>query len=590
MTLRIGNRARIVLAWLSTLAPAALIAVLIAGNAVDTLFMDDWDLVGTTLIEARSGRLGLSQLFAQHNESRPLVPRLLFLAIGSVARGDTRWLLLLSFALACLVSFSVFKLARATLTASLPQIAGLTFVANLLIFTPKQAEIWLWCSYVGLEPVACLAASLALLQSGLGSWKRFAGSAVLCTVATFSYANGLSTWVLVAPVLALALGRRWLIAWTAGFLSNALLYFHGYLQPPGLPLSAAPLSDGFAPLLLGHYVLAFLGASLAVNRPVLATTVGAILSALFVLASLYGLRHAHDVSLRRRLLPWLSIGAYSILGALAAAVGRSRFGAEHAMANRYIPFSLYLGLALVFAVPIVLQHARADGWARGRWRLASVSVAAALVLGLGLHAASAVVGVGELIWEGRMLRYGQELPAVHPRPAGPALPRGLGVPGPAVRGVTGSRARPAGVPSPRPDRDLAAAGHPAAWTLGANARLLRAVPEEGRALRRQGMGGPANGATARGRRRPRRPKAERRLGALGVRTGPVAEAGHRESARCGVSRFRLAGRTGESRPAPGSEGQCLGSRRADRASRPPRGCLPRWRPPGARGAPVWRHR
>ena len=407
MALRIGSRTRIVLTWLSTLAPAALIAVLVAGNAVDTLYMDDWDLVGTTLIEARSGRLGLSQLVAQHNESRPLVPRLLFLAIGSAARGDTRWLLLLSFTLACLVSYSVFRLARATLTASLPQIAGLTFVANLLIFTPKQAEIWLWCSYVGLEPIACLAASLALLQTSLGSWKKFAGSAVLCTAATFSYANGLSTWLLVAPVLALAVGRRWLIGWMAGFLASAVLYFHGYVQPSGLPLSAAPLSDGFAPLLLGHYVLAFLGASLGVNRPLLATTVGAILSALFVLASLYGLRHAHDESLRRRLLPWLSIGAYSILSALAAAVGRSRFGAEHAMANRYIPFSLYLGLALVFAVPIVLQHARADGWARGRWRLARLAVSAGLVIGLGLHGASAVVGAGELIREGRMLRYGR---------------------------------------------------------------------------------------------------------------------------------------------------------------------------------------
>jgi hypothetical protein len=111
--------------------------------------MDDWDLIGGTLLRARSGQLDIEHIFAQHNESRPLFPRLLFLAVGTVARGQTGWFLLIGFSLACLVSWSVFHLARATITANPSPLWGLTFLANLLIFTPKQAETWLWSSYLG---------------------------------------------------------------------------------------------------------------------------------------------------------------------------------------------------------------------------------------------------------------------------------------------------------------------------------------------------------------------------------------------------------------------------------------------------------
>jgi hypothetical protein len=404
MTLTIRGWSKLGWLWLATLPPAILVATLVARNAVDTLFMDDWSMVGNTLIRAGSADLGIKDLIAQHNESRPLFPKLLFLGVGLLAEGETRWCLLVSPMLACLVSYSVLFLARATVAAKPWHLWSLTFLANLLIFTPKQGEAWLWSSYLGLEPIACLAVSLAVLHSSLSPTKRLAISAALCTIATFSYANGLSTWLLVAPVVALAFGPWRLGWWTIGLALNASVFFHGYVKPPQHP----PLLEGLRPLRLSQYVLAFLGAPLGLNEVALASAVGAFFVVLLVLVAAYLLIHAHDAELRRRLMPWLSIGGYALVSALAAGVGRSPFGIGQALVNRYISFSLYLGLALLFLISIVLSHARANGLlSPTALRVVHGFVAVCLAGCLVLQANAGVLGAHEIVQEGRMLRYGK---------------------------------------------------------------------------------------------------------------------------------------------------------------------------------------
>jgi hypothetical protein len=273
-------RRRLALLWLATLTPAVLIAILIAQNAVDLPHMDDWSLSSGTLILARTGCLGWSSLIAQHNESRPLFPRLVFLTLGTLSRGDVRWQLWFNFALACAVSYCVFRLAEKTVTAAPWPLLGLTFLANLLIFTPKQAETWLWSTYVGLEPIACLCAALALLLSDLGGRRKLVLPGALCTVATFSYANGLSTWLVAAPLVTVVLGRRAFAWWGLGLPLNAAAYFYGYTRPGHHPR----LVEGLQPVRLAHYQLAFAGSPWGIDRLSVATVIGAVLLACFASA------------------------------------------------------------------------------------------------------------------------------------------------------------------------------------------------------------------------------------------------------------------------------------------------------------------
>jgi hypothetical protein len=386
----------------ATLFPAVLIADLIVDNAVDMPSMDDWGIVSNTLIRARLGVLDWEYLFQQHNESRPLFPRLLFLVISLVARGDTRWLLVVSFVLACAVSYSVFSLGKSTLTTRAWPLWGMGVLANLLIFTPNAT--WLMGSYLGLVPIACLTVSAVVLRSDLGTAKRFALSGVLCLIGTFSYANGLTTWLLAAPIVACSLGRRWLGGWALAFLVSAGLYFQGYVRPGNHP----PLLDGLDPLRLGHFVLVFWGGPLGLNRAPIAAGVGTLLIGLFAAVGLYLVAQWRRQELRRRVMPWLSIGAYAVLSGLTVGVGRSSWGVHIALANKYAAFSLYLAVALTFVVPIVLEDVRVRGLLSVR-RLRVV-----YVLGVGclagcliLHAVSAGVGIQETVWTGRMLRYGK---------------------------------------------------------------------------------------------------------------------------------------------------------------------------------------
>jgi hypothetical protein len=230
---------------------------------------------------------------------------------------------------------------------------------------------------------------------------RVATAAVLCLAANYSYSNGMFTWVLAGPVVATTTSLRWLAPWVLGFLLNAAAYFRGYVQPPDL-------MSGLDPVRLAHYFLAFLGAPLGVNRLAVATTVGAVLLVAFALVCAYWLTYVREDGLRRRLAPWLSLGGYAVLSGIAAAVGRSNFGIPHSLSNRYVPFSLYLAVALVGAIPIIWSHRREHAAPRAHaLGTARMLLASGLAGFFVLHAASAAIGVGEMIRVSRMVRYGK---------------------------------------------------------------------------------------------------------------------------------------------------------------------------------------
>src|SRR5437016_1264763 len=101
-------------------------------------YMDDWSLSSDLLVRWRTGTLAARDFWAQHNESRPFFPRLVFLLIGTVTHGDLRPQLWVNLTLALVVSAGVFRLARETTTVRPATLWALGTLANLLVFTPKQ--------------------------------------------------------------------------------------------------------------------------------------------------------------------------------------------------------------------------------------------------------------------------------------------------------------------------------------------------------------------------------------------------------------------------------------------------------------------
>jgi hypothetical protein len=177
----------------------------------------------------------------------------------------------------------------------------------------------------------------------------------------------LLAWVLTFPALLLmqpvARWRAWLISWLfCGAICGAA-YFWGYEKPSYLPAFAPTVSL----LTYADFILEFLGGGLAYaskEHPGRAAAVFGLLQlAIYLFALGYAWRRREDRILRAKLIPWFVLGLYSLASAFLAALGRVGFGAQYALASRYVTFSLYLTVALIALTAILAREILAESTA-----------------------------------------------------------------------------------------------------------------------------------------------------------------------------------------------------------------------------------
>ncbi len=367
-----------------TLLPACLLAILIVKYAVDMPQSDQWAYV-FLFQKVSQGTLTLRDLFLQYNEYRQFFPNLLFVGLGEVTRWNVKYEMLVTFVFACLVSFNIYRLAKTTIKETAVRLF-LFLLANLLIFSPSQHENWLQGQQlVYYLPIACVTTCIVVCGSRLTARGKYLICAGLSTICTFSSANGMLCWIVTLPVLLISMSwpisrkQRYLVpGWIFGFLCNAVLYLYGYRKPASSPSLATVLVHPVQSL---TYSLAFLGAPLGLERGKLASVVGAILVPLFAACCIYVWKFRSDLVLVRCAFGWLAIGAYSILTAAMITVGRSGISAGQSMAPRYIAFSTYLIVALIFLVRIITTDVEAKKrFAIGRAWLRRFSLVAAGLL------------------------------------------------------------------------------------------------------------------------------------------------------------------------------------------------------------------
>jgi len=366
--------------------PACASGVLILKYSVDVPYWDQWD-IAPFFEKLSHGSLTPADLFAQQNEYRQFFPNLIFVVLGWLTRWNVKYEMLVSFLLACLVSFNVYRLGAWTIAD--PRRRGLLLlVANLLIFSAIQTENWLFgVQVVYFMPAACVTTGVLVAYSDrLGTGARFLIGLCLSIVSTFSSANGILCWLVLPPVLALARGegrmawRRWLPLWAAGLALCAALYVYDYQKPALHPDPSEALARPADALV---YLLAFLGGPLAVGRHPLAvaTAVGAGVAAAYAYACAYILKFRGAGALVRRLIGWAMIGAYSVGTAAMVTTGRLGFGVDQALTMRYTTFSLYLLVALVYLLPEILDDSLRRGhFAKSGVWLKRLAVAAAVSL------------------------------------------------------------------------------------------------------------------------------------------------------------------------------------------------------------------
>ena len=390
------------IAFLLAIIPAVLTGILIVKYSVNVPYWDQWPLA-SMFEKIYAGTLTFQDLISQHNESRKLFPRLLFIGLAYLTGGDVRYEMLVSFILACLVSFNLYRLSLLTVGGSRVKLLLLACLSNLLIFSPIQDENWLWgIQLIVFVPIACLTSCILAAYSNLSLRLQILIGIILSTISTFSYANGLLCWVLVFPAIALAkpkawkelLKQKWLIvAWIVGFISNVVAYFYNYKKPPYHP----SFSEGLLhPIKAVNYFLAFLGSPLAQNNLTVATIVGAILLLTFLGLVLYLLKFWQSNNLLNRTTGWLIIAGYTLISTAITTSGRVGFGVEQSMASRYATFAVYLAIPLIYLVAIIIEDAEIRKIIDGQNLTLNRIFSSGLTILVFLHVITAVYGIDRM--------------------------------------------------------------------------------------------------------------------------------------------------------------------------------------------------
>jgi hypothetical protein len=340
--------------------PAVILGFLLWKYGVDCPFWDEWVTPGSTLVQFNLGQLSWEHLFSQHNESRKFFPRLLFIYLSRFTNWNTQYGMLISFSLSCLTTFNLYYLSKHTLKSSDGYRLACLTLASMLIFSPMQRENWLWgLQMITFIPIATITSALVIIYAVNPIAIKLSIGAVLATFATFSFANGIISWVVIFPALYLVASknRRSLIWITAGWLLlfslNVAVYFHDYHRPGHHPSIMVALTQPFKAI---AYYLSFLGSPLAVRQLILSQILGIVICLLIASICWYLLKINQNKLLIYRLVPWLSILSYTLISAALTTAGRLGFGIEQSLESRYVTFSTYGLVALIYLIAIINQE------------------------------------------------------------------------------------------------------------------------------------------------------------------------------------------------------------------------------------------
>jgi hypothetical protein len=356
------------LAFGATAAALLHVALLARRYYTDVPFWDEWLLLPLLELDAR-GALGWSHLLAAHNEHRPVVARLVLIALARATSWNMWHECVLTIALGVLTLVPLWWAMRRH-EASPAVRAILVGTASVVFLSANQWETWMWGWLV----------KVVLTTAGL-TWAAFALSgarpglpAVVTAatgglVATLSFGNGFLVWPATAPLMVrVARQRPWLAAaWACVGAFSIWVFFRGFGQPLGVneALASATLSRVF------RVGLRVLGTALTpidvVWLPPLIGAVGAAAAVAVALASLRG-RLAPD----GRAGMWWAMLLFGAASVLLIASGR-QFGRQLIVPARYMAFANLFWIALTVLVArasprlawvglIVAALAAANGW------------------------------------------------------------------------------------------------------------------------------------------------------------------------------------------------------------------------------------
>jgi hypothetical protein len=357
------------LIWILAVALApSLLIVLIAINGVNVPFWDEWAIQVPFLTMEKHT---LADFFAQSNESRMMVPKLIFLAVSKVAGWQPKHYMYFGWFLVLIIFVLIYKLCYRRLNRRHRHdwiLLASVFLSGALLFSPAAIDNWLWgIQWAIFVPLLCALVALWIQYRSRSFILRFSATVVLNLVGMFTFSNGMLLWLVSFPfwneAIRLFAGRRFsrakivrLAAWSLVYVLMALvsvrIYFTDYQHMPTHPPLSYVIHEPWNAL---KYLAAWCAGPFR-SSTVIRIVIGLLLIfSVLVLIAWIGRRVAKDrgwrsVAYLRTLYPSLLIIAYALGSGMMTALGRAGFGVEQAFDARYLFHSGSLSVGLVAAL------------------------------------------------------------------------------------------------------------------------------------------------------------------------------------------------------------------------------------------------
>jgi len=362
---------------LLTGVPLLCLVVYIRRYAVDIPYWDQWSGELPLIVKSYAGTLTWQDLWAQHNEHRPLFARLIWIPLARL----TGWQI--GYELTVNVLFAVgtlgvllYQFSATMAQLGYPRVNCVWPVISLLCFALSQWENWLQGFQILLfMNIFGVVAGLCVLGQPRLSPGSFVLAVILGVVATYTITNGLLYWGIGLGMLLLQHRHaRPLYWWSWSGMSMLVVgvYFYDYQRPPGHP----PLQVAFEqPLDYAAYVLMFLGAPLQRDRYALIPGLFGLMLLLWLVWQL----HRHKQLMR--FLPYVGVTLYSVGSAVLIGLGRVGFGWQQALSSRYVTIASLLWVVVVMVLYWEWQQARDTAWQQQQHHM-SIAICMAGIAGM----------------------------------------------------------------------------------------------------------------------------------------------------------------------------------------------------------------
>jgi hypothetical protein len=335
---------------LAVLVPVLICLLFVNSNAVNMLFLDEWERV-TDCVKADTHSLTFADLYAQHNEHRIFFMRPIYLGFMYISNFNVIVPMWFSFALILLMAFIILRHIAARDGVSDRKKYFFAALTSFLLFSLTQYENLLW----GCQMQFVMALSVSVLScyflSRMCHINRktirniyFAIALFSALVSSYTSSHGLPTWITGMVIFFIMFRKKaffspYFIVWTLAAAATWISYFHGYAKPEHHPSLSYALEH---PVVFLQYFFTITGNAISGNFKAGAAGAGIVLVVFLLIACV---KIWKDKQEQQFIFPLaLALNSLFILG--STALGRVGFGAEQALTSRYTSFSISLIVAV----------------------------------------------------------------------------------------------------------------------------------------------------------------------------------------------------------------------------------------------------